>query len=124
MAVEIIHGDRRVNRRYDVELQLRFHYTNEEGALRVGCGVTAELRRGGILFLTDDPPPAGTDVEVHIAWPFLLQDTCPLELVVRGSISGVSDRGTVMRLRTYEFRTCGERSFFETAQYSGAWRVA
>jgi hypothetical protein len=124
MAVEIIHGDRRVNRRYDVELPLRFHYTNEEGALRVGCGVTAELSRGGILLLTDDPPPAGTDVEAHIAWPFLLQDTCPLELVVRGSISRVSHRGTVMRLRTYEFRTCGERSFFETAQHSGAWRVA
>ena len=124
MAVEIIHGDRRVNRRYDVELQLRFHYTNEGGALRVGCGVTTELSRGGIRFLTDDPPPAGTDVEVHIAWPFLLQDTCRLELVVRGSITGAGDRGTVMRLRNYEFRTCGERSFFETAQHSGAWRVA
>ena len=124
MSAEVIHGDRRVNRRYDVELQLRFHYTNDDGALRVGCGVTAELSRGAILFLTDDPPPAGTDVEAHIAWPFLLQDTCPLELVLRGSISGVSDRGTVMRLRSYEFRTVGERSFFETAQHSGAWRVA
>jgi len=124
MSIEVIQGDRRVNRRYDVELNLRFHYTTEEGVLRVGCGVTAELSRGGILFLTDDPPPAGTDVEAHIAWPFLLQDICPLELVVRGCISGVSDRGTVMRLRSYEFRTCGERSFFETAQLSGVWRVA
>ena len=124
MSVEIIHGDRRVNRRYDVELDLRFHYTTEEGALRSGCGVAIELSRGGILFLTDDPPAAGTDVEAHIAWPFLLQDTCLLELVVRGSISSVGDRGTVMRLRSYEFRTCGERSFFETAQHSGTWRVA
>ena len=124
MSVEVIHGDRRVNRRYDVELEFRFHYTLKEGSLRFGCGVTVELSRGGILFLTDDPPPAGTDVEAHIAWPFLLQDTCPLELVVRGCISSVSDRGTVMRLRSYEFRTCGERSFFEAPQHSGTWRVA
>jgi hypothetical protein len=124
MSAGIIHGDRRVDRRYDAELELRFRYTNEEGALRVGSGVTAELSRGAILFLTDDPPPPGADVEAHIAWPFLLQDTCPLELVVRGSISGVTNRGTVLRLRSYEFRTCGERSFFETAQQPGAWRVA
>ena len=124
MSVEIIHGDRRVNRRYDVELELRFHYTDEAGTLRMGCGVATELSRGGILFLTDDPPPAGAEVEAHIAWPFLLQDTCPLELVVCGSISRTGDRGTVLRLRSYEFRTCGDRSFFETARHSGAWRVA
>ncbi|MGA2270266.1 MAG: PilZ domain-containing protein [Bryobacteraceae bacterium] len=123
MSHEVIRGDRRINRRYDVELQLCFQYTDQEGAPRVGCGVTAELSRGGIRFLTDDPPPAGTDVEARIAWPFLLQDTCPLELVVRGWVFGVGDRGVVMRLRRYEFRTCGERSFFETAQPSGTWRV-
>src|ERR1035441_6833790 len=112
MTVEVIHGDRRLNRRYDVELQLHFHYTTAEGALRLGSGVTSELSRGGILFLTDDPPPAGTEVEAHIAWPFLLQETCPLELVVRGQVCGASERGTVLRFRNYEFRTCGERSFF------------
>ena len=124
MSVDLIQGDRRVNRRYDVELELRFHYTDHDGVLRVGSGVAAELSRGGILFLTDDPPPAGADVEAHITWPFLLQDTCPLELVVRGCISRAGDRGTVMRLRGYEFRTCGARSFFETAQHSGTSRVA
>jgi hypothetical protein len=124
MSAQIIHGDRRVDRRYEAELQLRFHYTNAEGVLCVGSGVTVELSRGAILFLTDDPPPAGADVEARIAWPFLLQDTCPLELVVRGSISGSGGRGTVLRLRSYEFRTCGERSFFETAQHSGSGRVA
>jgi hypothetical protein len=124
MSVDLIQGDRRVNRRYDVELELRFHYTDKEGVLRVGSGVAAELSRGGILFLTDDPPPAGADVEAHITWPFLLQDTCPLELVVRGSICGAGDRGTVMRLRSYEFRTCGERSFFEAPRQTIASRVA
>jgi hypothetical protein len=124
MSVEVIHGDRRANRRYDVELEFRFHYTTEEGSLRYGCGITVELSRGGILFLTDAPPPTGTEVEAHIAWPFLLQGSCPLELLVRGSISSVGDRGTVMRLRSYEFRTCGEKSFFETAQHSGTWQVA
>jgi len=91
----------------------------------------AEKLIGRIIFLEGKPVVTqlnkitiGADVEAHIAWPFLLQDTCPLELVVRGSISGVSDRGTVMRLRSYEFRTCGERSFFEAPRQSIASRVA
>jgi hypothetical protein len=29
-----------------------------------------------------------------------------------------------MQLRSYEFRTCGERSFFETPRHSVASRVA
>ena len=124
MTVDVIHGDRRINRRYDVELDLRFHYTDPEGVLRFGCGVAVELSRGGILFLTEDPPPVDADVEAHLAWPFLLQDTCPLELVVRGSITSAGDRGTVMRLRSYEFQTCGARSFFDTAQQPGTSRVA
>ena len=55
MSTELINGDRRADRRYQFDLQLQFQYSDERGALHGGCGVTAELSRGGIRFFTEEP---------------------------------------------------------------------
>lgn len=107
---DIIHGDRRTERRYEYELELRFSY-RQGGSVQYGSGCTLDLSRGAVRFLTENPPPKGTDVELRIAWPYLLQNVCPLELVVRGSVLGNTARGTVLEISDHEFRTCGERSF-------------
>jgi hypothetical protein len=111
---EIIHGDRRGDRRYPYEMELQFSYTLA-GAMQVGSGVTVDLSRGSVLFRADDPPPDGAEVELRIAWPYLLQNVCPLELVVRGTAASASERGTVLAMDHYEFRTCGQRSFVSAA---------
>jgi hypothetical protein len=111
---EIIHGDRREDRRYPYEMDLQFSY-RLAGAMHFGSGLTVDLSRGGVCFRTDDPPPDRVEVELRIAWPFLLQNVCPLELVVRGTTTGTSERGTVLALEHYEFRTCGQRSFVSAA---------
>jgi hypothetical protein len=105
-------------------LQLQFQYTDERGAIHGGCGVTAELSRGGVRFQTEFAPPTGVWVEARIAWPFKLQNICPLELCVDGPVIRSETGAAVVRLRGYEFRTCGERSFFERPQETGASRVA
>ncbi|HUB77923.1 MAG TPA: PilZ domain-containing protein [Bryobacteraceae bacterium] len=111
---EIIHGDRRGERRYAYEMELQFSYTLG-GVQRFGSGLTVDLSRGAVRFVADDPPPEGSDVELRIAWPYLLQNVCPLELIVRGKTRAVSDRGTVLTISRYEFRTCGQRSFVSAA---------
>lgn len=107
---DIIHGDRRANRRYEFPLTMRFscldRNTGEEGT---GC--TVDLSRGGIRFRTDTPPPEGSSVELRIAWPFLLQNVCPLELFIWGKVLRNDGEGTVVRMMRYEFRTVGARSF-------------
>lgn len=112
--IDAIHGDRRGNRRYQFELDMRFSY-EDSGIQCLGAGLTEDLSRCGIRFHTDCPPPEGTEVEVRIAWAFLLQDVCPLELVMWGKILRTGANGTVLRMRNYEFRTCGERSFVQAA---------
>src|SRR5271167_1528554 len=103
---EIIHGDRRLDRRYQYEMDLRFTY--ELGsAMQFGSGHTVDLSRGAVLFVAENPPPDGADVELRIAWPYLLQNVCPLELVVRGTTATSGNRGTVLTMNNYEFRTCG-----------------
>lgn len=110
---EIIHGDRRTERRYQYEMELRFSY-KAGNIVQFGWGHTIDLSRGAVRFDTENPPPDGADVELRIAWPYLLQNVCPLELVVRGTVTSTNERGTVLAMADYEFRTCGQRSFDQT----------
>jgi hypothetical protein len=108
--LDIIHGDRRSDRRYDLELELRFSY-KRRGVTYIGSGRTLDLSGGGVLFTSDSAVPEGQEIELRVAWPFLLQNVCPLEVLIRGTVLRTDARGAVVRMRDYEFRTCGERSF-------------
>jgi len=118
-----IHGDRRTLCRYECQLALRFE-SRGPGGNRLGHGVTADLSRKTLRFQTDSQQPVGYQMEVRIAWPFLLQNVCRLELVVRGPVIHVGARGTIMGISSYEFQTCGERSFAEPPALTTGWRVA
>ena len=113
MTVDCIGGNRRADKRYDFQMDVRFKYS-ELGVTYFGAGVTIDLSGGGVRFRADAPPPTGIEAELKIAWPFLLQGSCALELVVWGSILGTRGGATILRMRRYEFRTRGERSFTET----------
>ena len=114
MQQELINGDRRADRRHPGELELRFWY-REKGQVRHGTGRTIELSKGGVRFTTEAPVPRGVESEVQISWPFPLQNSIPLELVMHGKILNCDERGTVLQARTYAFRTCGSHSFHEEA---------
>ncbi|HUI79945.1 MAG TPA: hypothetical protein VLY24_18590 [Bryobacteraceae bacterium] len=73
--------------------------------------MTSDLSRKHLRFQTEEPPKLGDRLEARIAWPFLLQNVCRLQLVVRGPVVEVGDRGILMGIENYEFQTCGERSF-------------
>jgi hypothetical protein len=109
-SVDLISGDRRTNQRYAFEMPLRFLYRSGESRC-LGRGQTVDLSRKGIRFVSDDPPPCDTDIELRVEWPFLLQDICPLELRVWGRVERSDDEGTVIRMNKYEFHTVGARSF-------------
>jgi hypothetical protein len=112
--MELIRGDRRADKRYALDLDLRFSYECQ-GVVHQYTGRTRDLSRSGILFVTEHPPAPGTHLELRIAWPFLLQNVCPLELMVWGPVNRSDENGTVVSVRSYEFRTCGERSFEPTS---------
>ena len=124
MSVDLIRGDRRNWRRYECRLDLRFEHQDRAGAVCVGHGVTADLSSGALRFHPDQTLPTGAETEARVAWPFLLQNVCPLELVLKGTVAAVTGRGTILAIRSYEFRTCGPRSFWETPPASSIWKVA
>ncbi len=112
---DIIHGDRRSDRRYELSLELRFSY-DFQGVTCIGSGYTIDLSHAGIRFWAEVPPPNGHPVELRIKWPYLLQNVCHLELLVRGVVLRTDSGGSVVKLAKYEFRTCGAQSFDQAAR--------
>lgn len=117
-------GDRRRCPRYNYELEVRFEQHGPDGELRIGHGTTEDLSRRGLRFRADERLEAGEELVLRIAWPGLLQNVCPLELLLRGVVTRVTDRGTIVSIGSYEFRTCGARSFWQEPELSSNWRVA
>ena len=103
---------------------MRFEQHGRDGALRIGHGTTEDLSRRGLRFRAEERVEAGEELVLRIAWPGLLQNVCPLELLVRGVVTRVTDRGAIVSVGSYEFRTCGARSFWEEPELLSNWRVA
>ena len=103
--MQLIHDDRRNNRRYEIELELRYKLVSRGQAGLTGFGRTYNISSGGVLFETDQRLPVGSFVEVSIHWPVLLQQTCPLTLMVVGRVVRTDGRGAAVRTTRYEFLT-------------------
>ena len=102
--------DLRSSERYNLTLEVRFSY-RFGGMIYVGTGRTRNLGGETVCFEVDQQILKKGDVELRIAWPFRLQDICPLELVVQGTLIRTDDAVAVIKIRRYEFQTLGERSF-------------
>jgi hypothetical protein len=46
-----------------------------------------------------------------MSWPVLLNDSCPMKLMIYGCIIRSSDKGAAVAIERYEFRTQGSRAF-------------
>ena len=111
MVANFIADERGAQRRNAKELELRLTYSNANGETCLGRGRTIDIGAGGIRFLTDTLPPAGSSVELIISWPYLLQDVCQLELIAQGIIVTAARGEATLLPVNCEFRTCGGRSF-------------
>lgn len=105
--LDVIAGDRRRDKRYETELDLRWKLIRRRRVLESGEGRTLDLSSGGILFDAGRPLPAGLNVELSIAWPVLLHAVAPLQLMVYGKIVRSDGRRTAVRMVQHEFRTAG-----------------
>ena len=105
--LDVIAGDRRRDKRYDLELDLRWKLIRRRRLLESGEGRTLDVSSGGILFDAGRPLPAGLNVELSLAWPVMLHSVAPLQLLVFGKIVRSEGRRTAIRMVQHEFRTAG-----------------
>jgi hypothetical protein len=106
-GADSISGDRRSDRRYEIRLDLRWKLIRRKRVLETGTGYTVDLSSGGISFLTDRTLPAGLNVELSVAWPAMLHNVAPMQLVVSGRIVRSKGQFVGVRMVQHEFRTMG-----------------
>ena len=114
-AGQKIGGERRADRRYDLALNVRWKLIRRRRVLDSGTGKTIDVSSGGLLFETDRPLPSGLNIELSIAWPVLLHDVAPLQLVVAGRVVRTVGQRVGVRMTQHEFRTIG----VSTAEHRG-----
>jgi len=103
--------DKRLHLRYPITLELQYKAMKRGRVQHLGDGMTLNISSGGVLFHvndvfeTKDILPDGGMIELGIKWPLLLDEVCPLKLVVRGCIVRRDDTGLAVKTEQHEFRT-------------------
>ena len=107
MESDSISGDRRLDRRYQLQLDLKWKLIRRRRVLDAGTGHTVDLSSGGILFDAGRPLPEGLNIELAVTWPVLLHNIAPMQLVVYGRIKRSNGRMVALQTIQHEFRTTG-----------------
>lgn len=114
MARDTIRGDRRLQRRYPLELDLEFKIINDDKVVFTGAGRTGNISSGGVLFHADDEVPNGCHAELSVRWPAVLGNAPFLELRIFGRLVRNDSGGTALRMSRYHFEKLGNpRGAFE-----------
>jgi len=107
--------DRRTKRRFQIEQEVRYKMLYGQRIAETGTGKTMNISSGGVWFTTENTLTAGMPVELSMNWPVLLNDSCPMKLMIYGCIIRSNERGAAVAIERYEFRTQGSRTFQQTA---------
>jgi PilZ domain-containing protein len=91
--------ERRQTQRYPITAQTQFILTGIRGQ-----AITSDISSGGVFLKTDRVLPVGKQIQLFIDWPALLDQRCPLRLVVTGKTLRSDEKGTAVGIIRYDFR--------------------
>ena len=115
--------ERRTKRRFQIEQEVRYKMLYGQRIAETGTGKTVNISSGGVWFSTENLLTAGMPVELSMSWPVLLNDSCPMKLMIYGCVIRSNDKGAAVAIERYEFRTQGSRAFQPSAQSPTEIRV-
>ncbi|MGA9627898.1 MAG: hypothetical protein WBL65_11110 [Bryobacteraceae bacterium] len=84
---------------------MRYKLVEGRKVVAAGAGYTIDVGSGGVAFSADHELEPGAAVELSINWPALLDQTCPIRLVVFGRVLRGAGRAAVCTVNKHEFRT-------------------
>src|ERR1700677_1086970 len=99
--------ERRTKRRFHIEQDVRYKMLYGQRIAETGVGKTMNISSGGIWFTTQALLTAGMPIELSMTWPVLLNDSCPMKLMIYGCVVRSNERGAAVAIERYEFRTTG-----------------
>src|SRR5882724_6967076 len=98
-------NERRSKYRFEMRRELRYKMTGDGVPAAAGTGKTINMGSGGIAFATEHQLHHGAFVELSISWPVLLDDNCPMRLIVFGRVLRTTGQQAICTIDKYEFRT-------------------
>jgi hypothetical protein len=114
MQVTNRENDRRTKYRFGIEREIRYKLAEDGVVVAAGSGKTINISSEGVAFTAEHALAPGGFVELSISWPVLLDETCPMRLIVFGRLLRCSGLTAVCTIDKYEFRT-QSRTFQATA---------
>jgi hypothetical protein len=99
--------ERRTKRRFHISEDVRYKMLYGQRLAETGMGKTMNISSGGIWFTTESMLTAGMPIEISMNWPVLLNDSCPMKLMIYGCVVRSNDRSAAVAIERYEFRTQG-----------------
>ncbi len=103
--------DRRSKKRFDIERDVRYKLLFGNHMAETGAGRSLNISSSGIHFSTDTALMPGLPVELSLSWPALLNDSCPMKLMIFGCVVRSNATSAVVSIERYEFRTQGSLNF-------------
>jgi len=103
--------ERRIKRRFQIDQEVKYKMLYGQRIAETGVGRTLNISSGGVWFSTESMLTSGMPVELSMNWPVLLNDSCPMKLMIYGCVVRSNERGAAVAIERYEFRTQGSRSF-------------
>jgi hypothetical protein len=104
-----------MKRRFPLEQEVRYKMLYGQRLAESGTGKTANMSSGGVWFNTTNTLTPGMPIEISMNWPVLLNDTCPMKLMIYGCVVRSDEKGAAVAIERYEFRTQGLRAFQQPA---------
>jgi len=99
--------ERRTKRRFHIDQEVRYKMLYGQRIAETGVGRTMNISSGGVWFSTENMLTSGMPVELSMSWPVLLNDSCPMKLMIYGCVVRSNEKGAAVAIERYEFRTQG-----------------
>jgi hypothetical protein len=107
--------EKRSKRRFQIDQEVKYKMLYGQRIAETGSGRTLNISSGGLWFTSENMLTNGMPVELSLSWPVLLNDSCPMKLMIYGCVVRSSPKGAAMVIERYEFRTSGGRAFQQPA---------
>jgi c-di-GMP-binding flagellar brake protein YcgR len=111
--------ERRLKRRVQIEQDVRYKMLYGQRIAETGSGKTVNISSGGVWFTTETMLTSGMPIELSMTWPVLLNDSCPMKLMIYGCVVRSNDKGAAVAIERYEFRTQGRSMQTQPALSTG-----
>jgi len=98
-------NDRRAKFRFAIEREIRYKLAEGGVVVAAGSGHTINMCSGGVAFTSEQALTPGGFVELAVSWPVLLDDSCPMRLIILGRLLRCDGATAICTIDKYEFRT-------------------